>query len=323
MLADVGGATEPAMPTEPNEPLIVTNRASLEEWMRAQSREVVLAIAARAAMRVAPLAVRVARKGLGPTQQRELTLLTGRIFRALALARVSAQDPNRTFSSAARTAAGAASDSSVLAIVTTEETIAAIFATSAAANSASSAAAANPHIPPTAAAAVDAFVKAIEAADANTSAADAVAWSEVRSDIEAARRDNIGARLSAPLWRQHEPRWVRPAVESLQAALPGDEDWAVWIDWYAEQLRGGSRDGAYDIVFASVPQAEWDKGPAAANAWIREHLPPGLDEGQQLAESEINDRVSLEARLKGRSPEVAVIVAARAALRVAPVAVRG
>jgi hypothetical protein len=26
-------------------------------------------------------------------------------------------------------------------------------------------------------------------------------------------------------------------------------------------------------VFASVPQQEWDKGPAAANTWIKAHLP--------------------------------------------------
>ena len=74
------------MPTKPKKPLAVTNRASLEAWMRGQSCEVVLAIAVRAALRVAPLAVRITRKGLGPARQRELMLLTGRIFRALALA---------------------------------------------------------------------------------------------------------------------------------------------------------------------------------------------------------------------------------------------
>ena len=55
--------------------------------------------------------------------------------------------------------------------------------------------------------------------------------------------------------------------------MPEDEDWDVWIDWYEERLRGGSRGENYELVFASVPQEEWDKGPAAANAWIKAHLP--------------------------------------------------
>ena len=81
------------MPTKSGKPLIFINRASLEAWMGGQSREVVVAVATRAALQVAPLAVRVARNGLDPTRQRELALLTGRIFRALAIASVSAEDP--------------------------------------------------------------------------------------------------------------------------------------------------------------------------------------------------------------------------------------
>jgi hypothetical protein len=52
-----------------------------------------------------------------------------------------------------------------------------------------------------------------------------------------------------------------------------NHNWDVWIDWYEERLRGGSRGKDYELVFASVPAEEWDKGPAAANAWIKAHLP--------------------------------------------------
>ncbi len=309
------------MPTTPKKPLVVTNRASLEAWMGGQSREVVVAVATRAALRVAPLVVRVARNGLDPTRQRELALLTGRIFRALAIASVSAGDPNRTLSSAAREAAGAAGDSSVLAIVAVEVTGAAMSAASAAANSAACAAAATPQIRSTAGAAADAFVKAVEAAGANTSGADVAAWSEVRADIEAARADDIGALVSAPLWRQREPRWVRPTVESLQAALPADEDWAVWINWYMEQLSGGPREGAYEIVFASVPQAEWDKGPAAANAWIKAQL-QASEANLPRERVDFHDRNSFEKWLEGQEPNVPVLLATRAALRALPASVR-
>ncbi len=248
---------------------------SLDAWLSAQTRETAIVMAVRAALRVAPLAARITRKGLSPQQQRELTHLAGAIFRALASARVSVLDPDRIFVSAARNAAGAASDSSVVAIVAAEVARAAMFATSAAANSAAAAAAANPQTPGAAAAAVRAFVEAFKSADLSASDAEVAAWNQIRVDIEAIQRDGIRAHLEAPLWRQHEPTWVQFAVESLQAALPGDEDWDVWFGWYNQRLRGGSRGGDYELVFASVPQEEWDKGPAAANAWIKAHLPKG------------------------------------------------
>ncbi len=64
-------------------------------------------------------------------------------------------------------------------------------------------------------------------------------------------------------------RWVK-----MIAALPPGEDWEVWTRWYDERLKGGpSRGEAYELVFATVPEEVWVKGPAAANRWIKEHLP--------------------------------------------------
>ena len=212
---------------------------------------------------------------------------------------MSAQDPNRTFSPAARYRGRRRFRTNPYSLLSQpKKAMAAMFATSAAANSAAKRRRRKSPHPVDRGAAVDAFVKAVEEADANTSAADAAAWSEVRSILRRRHETSIGAFLSAPLWRQHEPRWARLAVESLQAALPRNEDWAVWIDWYAGQLRGGPRDGAYEIVFASVPQAEWDKGPAAANAWICEHLPPEREE-EQRAQSEIQDEEVASGLAKG------------------------
>jgi hypothetical protein len=59
----------------------------------------------------------------------------------------------------------------------------------------------------------------------------------------------------------------------VQALLPEDEGWDVWIEWYEQRLRGKSRGENYELIFASVPPEEWGKGPRAANAWIRAHLP--------------------------------------------------
>ena len=302
------------------ESLEVGDGFSLEAWLSAQNRETAIAIAVRAALRVAPLAARIARKGMGLQQQRELTHVAAVIFRALASAHVSVHDPDRTFISSALNAAGASADLSVVAIVA-EVARAAMFATSAAANSAAAAAAANPNAPRSAAAAVRAFVDAFVSADLSASDADTAAWNEILSDIEATQRDGVLALLEAPLWRQREPGWVRPALDILEAELPGDEGWDVWFDWYKQRLRGGSRGDDFELVFASVPLDVWDSGPAAANVWIREHL-PRLPIDELHAKPVISDKELLEAWLSGQSREAAIAIAARAALRVAPLAVR-
>ena len=63
----------------------------------------------------------------------------------------------------------------------------------------------------------------------------------------------------------------------LLSALPNGQGWEIWFDWYQQRQRGGSRGEEYELVFAGVPQEEWDNGPAAANAWIKAHLPKSPD----------------------------------------------
>jgi hypothetical protein len=145
-------------------------------------------------------------------------------------------------------------------------------------------------------------------------------WTEVGTDIEEAEGLTRSDFIRSALWSNGSPGWARTAWSVLRSALPSDEDWDVWIDWYEQRLHGGSRGEAYELAFASVPQAEWDKGPAAANTWIKAHLPVQQNELRRAA-ADIKDRRSLEAWLRGRSPEVAMMVAGRAALRTAPLAV--
>ena len=120
-----------------------------------------------------------------------------------------------------------------------------------------------------------------------------------------------------PLWAAGRPPWSDSAWFMLLSALPNHQGWEIWFDWYEQRQRGGSRGKEYELVFASVPKEEWDKGPAAANAWIKAHLSPRGNE-RPPSWPEINDSASLALWLADQSPEVGIAIASRTALRVAP-----
>ena len=122
----------------------------------------------------------------------------------------------------------------------------------------------------------DALAGNISASIAIAAAAvdDSSIWGEIRSDISTFLETGQFAALDSPLWQGSSPEWASAGWSQLRADLPKGQDWDVWMDWYEDRLHGGSRDEAHELVFASVPLDVWGKGPAAANAWIKAHLPP-------------------------------------------------
>ena len=293
--------------------LAIFDRNSLEVWLSGQSREVAVSIAARAALRVAPLAVRLLRDRQTAEGLTEVATLTSAIFRSSASARVAARYPVRV--DEIRAESIAASHSAALAVSAPAVSVASANA----ATLAASAIFAADFVSPVTAAVLAAIAAAGDANALNSEAANHTMWEEIRLDCASVRKLGVNTASDRPLWSNGAPEWAGRAWLSLQEALPEGENWEVWIDWYEERLRGVSRGEAYELVFASVPDHVWDKGPVAANAWIRENLPPiGTD--LREPEIEIKDRKSLEDWLKGQRAEVAVAIATRAALRVAPLA---
>ncbi len=238
--------------------LEIKDRASLEAWLKGQSAEVAVAIAMRAALRVAPLAAE-ARERLGATRNSVLSNLTSAVFRASAVARVSAKYPARSkeFRAAGNAAADAAGS-----FATTDAAALAVDASAVAVD---------------AAFALDADSARFAAARASAVAADAAdataIWESIGPDASAVQEIGAIGLADLPLWPKRSLAWAGAEWIGLKTALPRGENWEVWVNWYEDRLRGGSRGEAYETVFARVPQEEWDKGAAAANAWIKAHLP--------------------------------------------------
>jgi hypothetical protein len=266
------------------------DRDALEKWLKTQPREVSVIVAARAALRVLPLA---ATKLPAKKDAERFASLISALFRAGSLTRFAAKYPTRalelraTFFLASDTFVGVIDDGPTLAAK------AAMNAAAVAAQALSHAQfAARGYVIDRAAdfertnfaraavSSVDGSV-ARTAADAALAAAIAVlapylVWASLSSDVHFLDAGGAVVVLAdCPLWASGNPQDVDELWAKLKAALPPGEDWEVWTRWYDERLAGQlSRGEAYELVFATVPEEVWDKGPAAANRWIKEHLPP-------------------------------------------------
>jgi hypothetical protein len=237
--------------------LKISSREELQNWLESLSPErgrwVSVTVAARAALRVVPLVATAAKYQSDEERKRSLPRLSFPIFYASALAWVAAAFPTRA--DALRSAARAAAAKS--------------GPFSAAYNSATTAA--------FAAAATDDGKSAASAAFAAANAADAATnadvWSLVSRDANFIASGGAAQALaSMPPWPNGAPNEMMAHWWILQTALPREDDWQVWIDWYIRRLQGALAPEEIELVFAAVPERELEAGPAAANKWIKERI---------------------------------------------------
>jgi len=235
-------------------------------------RDLAVAFAARAALRVLPIVWEAQRIGHNGDQLSDIALS---VFRATAIAWARAVFPirSREFAIAAAEASYAATKASGAAPAASQAARAAAFAAEGAFVTG------------------DALFAAVDVASDAAFAADAVAafWSAVSSDATRVEEEGVAASdiAGSPLWQRqrfhyHSDR--QPVVElvkeqpdrlrslwlELKATLVAANDhWDVWTDWYDDRLDGRIRNEKRELAYVRIEDALWNQGPAVVNAEIR------------------------------------------------------
>ena len=248
-------------------------REQLETWLIKQARETAVIIAARASLRVLPLVFDSRRVFATPLSFLELTAAT---FRATALAWTAARYLFDVSELGRASAAAAASRAAALA--SASPAAAAVSLSSASAVAAAGTASFGAYAFATDATARTAVARAIYANnDDPMPGADAPYWEATTADAQFIEDGGAVAALAdRKLWLVDAPRWATQAPDAFARALPSDQNWSVWLEWYERRLRGRRMSDEYELIFATVPQELWEReqGWIDANKWIAENLPP-------------------------------------------------
>ncbi len=260
------------------------NSDTLRSWLQTQPREVSTLIAARAALRVLPLAASEFPEIGDAAGERRFTKSTAALFRMTASTWVAGKYPARKVEFRpedllnAATAAQSAAAINTIPLKGYDESASSHANVAAAQTVAvpvnSSAKVAVALAVSVVAQAAAAVTHAAAATRANAAAANLAAWAAVSADTALfLAEDSVRSLAEQPLWPGGSaPEWVEAQWQRLRAALPKAQGWAVWTKWYQDRLNGGALSEEIEFVYASVPPEKWDEGAVAANAWIAAEL---------------------------------------------------
>jgi hypothetical protein len=225
-------------------------------WLRKQLPAACVAIAVRAALRASPaLSSALSHKKFGST----LALPT---FRCLIVGHASAIASNFSARAAAAPSVSIADidaiyDAAMQANVAARGAVAAISAR-------------------TQAVRADATILAVSRAakavafypDASTRAISAT-----EADVDFVESGVSAIDLSAmPLWPSDAPGWAFAGWEDMMKALPSDQHWDTWLDWYKARLVGEPTFDATARALLRLPDHFWERAPAIVNAQLKREL---------------------------------------------------
>jgi len=241
-----------------------------------QPGEVVVAFAARAALRVLPMVWKAQGIAYGNDQFFNFTLA---VFRATAIAWVRAiyHIHSREFAAAAAAASYAASAASKVAsegfayggrVVPRPAPAKAALAAAYAVDT------------PT----IDSALAATDLAVDSAFEADAVDafWSAVSIDTARVEKGATASDIAgSPLWPQGQPDHIQSLWHDLRETLLGlnqdwlvtiQQNWLVWTTWYDDRLDGRVRNEERELAYVRIEEALWNQGPAKVNAEIKRRI---------------------------------------------------
>lgn len=219
--------------------MAIENADEFLNWLKEQSQQTCVIIAARAALRVFPFVTHHQYKN------KPLVLLTAR---AILTSGVAARLPTSEIKAAADAARATYADS--------RATFAAADAAAAAANASYAAAGV----------AADGAARATSAAQAAGNAARAARPADGAAYAAAYADSEIGfdPLFRSPLWDEpREPDWLVSALITNENLLESGPEWKFWRNWYQGFLIGDPMDWELQRRVALIDEAIWEAGPEA------------------------------------------------------------
>ena len=245
----------------------VTDKQEFQKWLSTQSRDVCIAITARAALRIFPvLADEFGRKRAARRASRNNVLP---VIRCLVAAYVAAKYPNRINELAA-----AISDAAFFASSAYRTAISPIAARAAsrAANTVE-----NDDVADAAVVAADAVFFAVDATASLINDSDSILNLEVSGSDDVAYIDDGGTVLDLvglSLWLSGTPLLLSQQWGKLKSSLHDlNEDWDVWTRWYDAILEGLPSPGGEELDIYRMRLGggvDWSKSPAEVNQLIKQ-----------------------------------------------------
>ncbi|MEM7301424.1 MAG: hypothetical protein AAF468_10105 [Pseudomonadota bacterium] len=270
-----------------------TSKEELREWLENQPIEFAQVMAARAALRVLPIAVHFEQQDeFNDVRVDEIAQC---VFRALLISQAATRYFKRDLTTAAGTAAHATATAAKALEATTRSGSAAVLATVDVLNSADRAVWIN-HRPKNYLLAADSVLLAAYAVSFARNAdrrefpngAEEM-WRECKIEAVNMLQDDRASKLVAiglvdrPLWLDGKPpEQIAVALERLTKIEEQSSNWNPWLEWYICVLEGTKPWGLNEpyaeeltLKIAKQPNDFWDQGAEVVNAqiaqWLEDH----------------------------------------------------
>ena len=95
---------------------------------------------------------------------------------------------------------------------------------------------------------------------------------ELLNDIVFIEKNGLNSLMGRPLWSIPQPQWVTTLWTELRSRLDPRAGWLPWLSWYDRRITGFEASERHELIYCSVPESIWLNGIATGNAWLSRRL---------------------------------------------------